>query len=231
MIGIIGAMDVEIEGIVAKMTEITTTNAAGMAFHQGSLAGRRVVVAKCRVGKVNAAMCAQAMVDKFAVAAVINLGVAGAVYDGLNIGDVVVSKNLAQHDFDVTFADRPPGFIPELGVYFVADEKLATAAFDACHEVFLGSGNRAHMGTIATGDQFIADRAAKDRIWEHFEAYCVEMEGAAIAQVCQLNNIPFVVIRAISDKADGSAHADFSEFVAMAADNSAKIVTRLVGVY
>jgi len=228
-IGIIGAMDVEIAGILAKMTDTTTHSASGLDFHTGRLAGRDVVVAKCRIGKVNAAMCATTMINKFSPRAMINLGVAGAIHDALNIGDVVVSQNLVQHDVDVTSARYEPGQVPGLEAFLPADKNLANLAAAACAAVFDGLNNKAHVATIATGDVFVSDRAVKQRIADTFGAYCVEMEGGAIAQVCHLMDTPFVVIRAISDKADGGAKVDFDEFVVTSADYSAQIVARLVG--
>jgi len=227
LIGIIGAMDVEIEGILAVMTDITTTAAGGLDFHTGRLNGKDVVVVKCRIGKVNAAMCVTVMLNKFEADCVINLGVAGAAHDSLNIGDVVVSKNLVQHDMDV----RPyyaPGQVPGLAVFLPADERLASIAAEACNDVFSNLDNKAYIATIATGDIFVHERAVKQHINSTFDAYCIEMEGAAIAQVCHLANAPFVAIRAISDKAEGGAEVDFEEFVATSAAYSSKIVAKMV---
>ena len=229
IIGIIGAMNIEIEGILAQMTNVTTTNAAGIDFHQGNLGDKAVVLARCGVGKVNAALCTQALLDRFPVKAIINLGVAGAIDNTLNIKDVVISRHLVQHDFDITAAgDREPGEISDLGVELVADAALVAAAAAACKQVLSESGSKAYEAPIATGDQFVADKSVKQRISDIFGAFCVEMEGGAIAQVCLLNNVPFVVIRAISDKADGSATQDFMEFVAEAAENSTKIVSAMI---
>ena len=228
LIGIIGAMEVEIVGILAAMTDITTRSIAQISFHVGRLGDKEVVLARCGVGKVNAAMCTQAMLDKFPVLHIINLGVAGAINNSLNIKDVVVSTSLVQHDFDITAVGHPPGHVPALGVELHADKDLAEAALAVCKEIFKGSTSTAYLATIATGDQFVADKNVKERIHSNFDAYCVEMEGAAIAQVCHLNQVPFVVIRAISDKADGSADMDFEEFLTAAAANSSKIVARLV---
>jgi len=228
LIGIIGAMQIEIEGLLADMQDVDVTTAAGLSFHQGKLADKDVVVACCGIGKVNAAMCAQAMVDRFPLLCLINLGVAGAISNELNIKDVVISKHLVQHDFDITSAGHEPGFVPNLGIEIPADQNLAKAAFAACQEVLAQGNNKAHIAPIATGDQFVAHKDIKRRVSDVFNAYCVEMEGAAIAQVCHHNGLPFVVIRAISDKADGSAEMDFADFVAAAADNSIKIVKRMV---
>jgi len=167
------------------------------------------------------------MINKFAPRAIINLGVAGAASDALNIGDVVVSQNLVQHDVDVS-PFYQPGQVPGLEILLPADDDLIKMAFDACNTVFDGLANTAHIATIATGDIFVHDRAVKQHISNAFDAYCVEMEGAAIAQVCHLMEIPFVVIRAISDKADGSAMVDFDEFVATSAAFSSQIVSNLI---
>jgi len=230
--GIIGAMNIEIEGILTQMSNVTTTSAAGINFHQGNLNGKPVVLACCGVGKVNAALCTQAMIDRFPVRAIINLGVAGAIDNALNIKDVVISRHLVQHDFDITAGgNRRPGEISDLGVELVADATLITAATAACQKVLAESGSKAHVAVIATGDQFIADKGKKDRIRELFSPLCVEMEGAAIAQACYLNNMPFVVIRSISDGSDDDADVSFEKFVHIAAENSSLIVEELLKNY
>ena len=230
MFGIIGAMQVEIDGLLAKMDRISTEIIAGMDFHIGKFNGADVVVAKCRVGKVNAAMCAQAMIDRFSINSLINLGVAGGLLSSLKIGDVVVSQDLVQHDVDACAFGYKIGEIPGLVLSsFPANEKMIETAIGICLEVLAENGNDAKVGRIATGDQFVTDKIVKKHILDTFGAYCVEMEGAAIAQVCYLNKIPFVAIRAISDNADGSAEEDFLNFVERAAQNSSKIVERLIG--
>ncbi|MCL2235963.1 MAG: 5'-methylthioadenosine/adenosylhomocysteine nucleosidase [Defluviitaleaceae bacterium] len=229
MIGIIGAMEVEVQGILEQMTDKTTRTIGGLDFHEGKIGGAPVVVVKCGIGKVNAAHCASILVTSFDVAGVINTGVAGGINPHVNIGDVAISNDLVQHDVEATEFGYVTGQVPGLASpYFAACkeliEKAKTAAKDALPE-----GKKWHVGRIATGDQFIASRRAKDAIWESHVPLCTEMEGAAIAQVCMLTATPFVAIRAISDKADGTAHEDFPTFMEETAVTSAKLVMGMVG--
>ncbi|MCL2573520.1 MAG: 5'-methylthioadenosine/adenosylhomocysteine nucleosidase [Defluviitaleaceae bacterium] len=229
MIGIIGALSVEVEGLLTKMKIADINTIGGMVFYTGEIADKKAVVARCGVGKVNAAMCAQAMIVSFPVTAIINLGAAGAIDNTLNIGDVVVATDLVHHDVNAGSFGYLPGQVPGMDALpFPADERIAKSALSAYSATFAGEA-KVHHGRIATGDQFIEDADVKQHISEEFAALCVEMEGAAIAQVCYLNRIPFAAIRAISDKADGSAQANFDEFVAQAAENSAKVVEVMLG--
>jgi len=229
MIGIIGALAIEVEGLQAKMEIADIITIGGMVFYTGEIAGKKVVIARCGVGKVNAAMCAQAMIISFPVTAVINLGAAGAIDNALNIGDVVVATELVHHDVNAGSFGYKPGELPGMQMHTLpADIKLADLAMKA-YGTTLEGGAKVHHGLIATGDQFIEDAEAKKWILDEFAALCVEMEGAAIAQVCYLNKIPFAAIRAISDKADGSAQATFEEFVVQAAENSTKVVMQMMG--
>lgn len=229
MIGIIGALTVEVEGLLGKMKTDDIITIGGMIFYTGEIAGKKAVVARCGVGKVNAAMCAQAMIVSFPVTAVINLGAAGAIDNMLNIGDVVVATDLVHHDVNAGSFGYLPGQVPGMDMLpFPTDERITELAMAAYGAIF-AEGAKVHHGRIATGDQFIEDTAIKQHISEEFKALCVEMEGAAIAQVCFLNKIPFAAIRAISDKADGSAQAAFDEFVMQAAENSSKVVMEIMG--
>ena len=222
-VGIIGAMEAEVALLKSKLDIISAKQVAGIDFYLGKLAGKNVVVARCRVGKVNAAMCAQILIDMYGVDCIINVGVAGAVANELNIADVVISSDLVQHDFDTTGVGDEPYMNPSISEsFFAAEQWLVELAKASCEAVL--TDNKAYVGRIATGDQFIMCNDVKARIWNDLGGACVEMEGAAIAQVCYLNNIPFVVIRSISDKADDSAHVVFEEFVHEAADISAKVV-------
>jgi len=230
MIGIIGAMAVEVEGLLEKMNIDDIQTIGGMVFYTGEIAGKKAVVARCGVGKAHAAMCTQAMIISFPVTAVINLGVAGAIDNMLNIGDVVVSSDLVHHDMSTGTSGGAAGQVPGLDVLaFTADNELVKSAISAYNTVFEDGTGKAHNGRIASGDQFVDNMPQRQQIFDSFGALCVEMEGAAIAQVCYLNQIPFVVIRAISDKADGSAEVDFLEFVAQSAENSAKVVMEMMG--
>ncbi|MCL2618330.1 MAG: 5'-methylthioadenosine/adenosylhomocysteine nucleosidase [Defluviitaleaceae bacterium] len=226
-VGIIGAMESEVSLLRSRLDIIMAKQVAGMDFYMGKLAGKNVVVVRCRVGKVNAAICAQILIDMYGVDCIVNTGAAGALADVLNIGDVVVSSDLVHHDFDTTGVEDPPYMNTSIdNSFFRADEKLVNAAKNACAAVL--KNGRAHTGRIASGDQFIMSHEIKARIYNDLGAMCVEMEGAAIGQTCYLNNVPFVVIRAISDKADNSAHMDFEQFVIQAASGSAMVVEAML---
>lgn len=175
------------------------------------------------IGKVNAGMCAQILVDVFNVSHLINTGIAGSLKAEINIGDIVVSTDLVHHDMDAVNFGYPLGQIPQMDTFsFKADERLVELAEKACHEV--NPEIQVFRGRIVSGDQFIADKAVKNRITENFQGYCTEMEGAAIAQAAYLNDVPFVVLRAISDKADDSASMDYPTFEAQAAEHCVKLV-------
>jgi len=223
--GIIGAMDEEVNGLKSKMELVESVQIAGNEFFKGNLYGREIVVVKCGIGKVNAAICTQALIDRFAPQFVINTGVAGSMDARAGIGDIVVSDDLVQHDFDSTaFGDSEVGEIPRLGMrFFKADKLLIDVALSAPVDTY-----KLLKGRIATGDQFIADAAHKNKIKELFAPLCVEMEGAAIAHACHLNSVPFVVIRAVSDNADGSADITFEKFLNLAATNSSLIVEAIL---
>lgn len=226
-IAVMGAMDSEIKNLLNEMKNIEVLEKSGTKFYKGILQGKEVVLFKSGVGKVNASMTTTMAIELFQAKKIIFTGVAGAVNNKLNIGDVVISENLVQHDFDTTAFGRKKGLVPgsKDGV-FAADKELISVAKDASEKV-LGK-ERSHIGTIATGDQFIADKGKVSELQGEFGAWAVEMEGAAVAHVANLHNIPVVVIRSISDKADGSAHMNFSEFEQLAADNSVNIVKEML---
>ncbi len=227
MIGIIGAMDEEISQIVDKMTGVTTTQMAGMIFNEGMIGDKDIVAVRSGIGKVNAAMCTQILATFYHVDMVINTGVAGSLKNEINIGDIVISTDALQHDMDATGFGYELGVIPRMKTsVFKADEDLIKKAEAACKEAVPEIG--IFKGRVVSGDQFVSDKAVKDRIVEQFKGFCTEMEGAAIAQAAYLNNIPFLVIRAISDKADGSATMDYSEFERKAIDHSVALMCNLL---
>ncbi len=226
-IGIIGAMELEVSELQSKMETDKVVEKAGMKFHEGTLGGRNVVIVQCGIGKVNAGICVQILSDVFDVDAVINTGVAGSLRAEINIGDIVVSTDACEHDMDVSALGYKPGIIPQMAEsFFKADRALAEAAIAVCKEV--NPDISVYEGRILSGDQFISDGAVKDRLIAEFDGSCTEMEGAAIAHAAFLNHIPYVVVRAISDKADGSAHMDYPEFERAAAAHCAKLVENLV---
>lgn len=228
MIGIIGAMDEEISQIADKMADVTITEMADMVFKKGRFAGKDVVAVRSGIGKVNAAICTQILATYFHVDAVINTGVAGSLRNEINIGDIVISTDAVQHDMDATGFGYKPGVIPRMKVSeFKADERLTQLAKEACEKAVPQIG--VFTGRVVSGDQFVSDKAVKDKISAEFGGYCTEMEGAAIAQAAYLNGIPFLVIRAISDKADGSASMDYNEFERKAIDNSVALLSEMIG--
>ncbi|MDO4845022.1 MAG: 5'-methylthioadenosine/adenosylhomocysteine nucleosidase [Oscillospiraceae bacterium] len=226
-VGVIGAMDAEVDALKAAMTDTRTEQAAGMTFCAGRLAGKDAVVVRCGMGKVNAGICAQTLISRFGVTEVINTGVAGSLDNRIGIGDVVISEDAAQHDFDVSPIGFQRGEIPYTGlVAFPADKTLREAAKAAAQS---DPGRfSVFEGRICSGDQFLTTREQKNTVTERFGGLCCEMEGAAIAQVCYLNETPFVILRAISDKVDGSEEMEFSRFAEMAAARCAGIVLRMV---
>ena len=226
MLGIIAALSFELEEILLHMKDVEQVELWDLVFYKGRLGGKDAVAIQCKVGKVNAARTTAALLSRFPISAVINTGIAGALSAELNIGDIVISSSFVQHDVDVTGFGNEPGCIPASGVGYVnADEGLINAAAAAADDVL--TKHKAIIGRIAKGDQFIENQGRKDDIISVFKAHCVEMETAAMAQVCQAAGIPIVGIRAMSDKADGSAHASMEEFGIEAAKRAAQIVLQI----
>ncbi len=226
-IGILGAMEVEVENLISMIDNVVSTKIGMNEFFSGKINDKDVVVTRCGIGKVNSAVATQMMIDKFDVDCVINTGVAGAMHDELDVCDIVISTDLIQHDFDTSGAGDKKGVVCGFDFEsFSADEHMISVCEEACKEVL--EENKHHKGRIATGDQFIFDRDIKNNIKNDFTPHCVEMEGCAIAQTATINNKPFVVIRSISDKADDSATITYGEFVKIAADYSAKIVIKML---
>lgn len=224
-LGIIGAMAVEVDTLKEKMDDLTLSTHAGMEFASGTLEKLPVVIALCGVGKVNAALCVQILCDCFGVTHVVNTGVAGSLWAELDIGDIVVSQDAMYHDFDVRKLGYPMGQVPGLDVLsFPADDLLLALAFQASETVNPG---HTRIGRVASGDQFISSAQQKDAIIQSTHALCAEMEGAAIAQAAYLNKVPFVILRAISDKADDSAEMDYPAFEALAAKRCAAVTQAL----
>lgn len=232
--GIIGAMASEVALLTARMEDASTLRTAGMDFHYGTLEGVPAVVAQCGVGKVCAALCAQAMIDRFHVAALVNTGVAGGVAAGLSVGDLVIGAGAVQHDFDITAFGHVKGYMdfgPDGGdgtrpTRFDADPRLVSA-FRTAADAVLGAG-KTREGIIASGDVFVSDDGVKREIASRFGAAAVEMEGGAIAQAAYANAVPFVIVRAISDLAGEGAHVSFDEFEKAAAESCAEIVTEML---
>lgn len=227
-IGIIGAMEIEVEKLISDMTKERTLKRARMEFFEGELNGVNVVVVRSGVGKVNAGVCVQILADEFKVTHIINTGVAGSLDSAIDIGDIVVSTDVCYHDVDATIWGYAPGEVPQLGVAtFEADKELVKLTMRALG-LTLHSQCVGFEGRIVSGDQFIASDDVKKKLSSTFHAMCAEMEGAAIAHASFLNEIPFVIIRSISDKADHSAEMDYPEFEKKAATRSAKLVEYII---
>ena len=227
-IGIIGAMDSEIAMLLEHLTDRCTRQVGGITFHSGIIGKRRVVIAKCGIGKVFAAMCAQAMILTYCPDIIINTGVGGAIECGIRVGDIVIGSRLVQHDMDTSAIGDPVGLISGINViYFDCDEKNAKIMESCARELSLSH----RRGIIASGDQFIADKGKKELISERFDASVCEMEGAAIAHVAYVNRVPFLVIRAISDSADESSSMDYMQFLPIAAKNSASLTLKFIEKY
>ena len=224
-LGIIGAMAIEVETLVQNLENVKESTHAWSTYYEGKLEGLDVVVVQCGVGKVNAAMCAQILCSCYGVTHIVNTGIAGSLCAELDIGDFVVSQDAMYHDFDCVHFGYPVGKVPGMDVIaFPADEMLIHYAREAAESVHPG---HSRMGRVASGDLFVAEKAAKERIIERTQALCTEMEGAAIAQTAYRNGTPFVILRAISDKADDSAEMDYPTFEKIAAHRCAEITRAL----
>ena len=219
-VAVVGAMDEEVERLLGSLSLVERLAAGPFHVAQGELEGVPVVVARCGIGKVNAAALTQYVVS-LGVRSVVLTGVAGAVDPGLRVGDVVVGVDAVQHDVDVTGLGYAPGEVPGAGTAFACDPRLVDLATEAARDL---PGVRVVRGRVASGDVFVADAGVGARIWELFGAVCAEMEGAACAQVCAAWGVPFVVVRSISDTADHAAHVDFRSFTALAAQRAEALV-------
>ena len=224
-LGIIGAMQEEVETLLSRMENKKELRKAGSVFFEGVLEGLPAVIVQCGVGKVNAAMCTQVLCDLFDVTHLVNTGIAGSLCAELDIGDLVVSRDAMYHDVDAVHFGYPYGKVPGMDVIgFPADEAMMNYAHAAAEAVNPG---HTKVGRIASGDQFVAEKALKEKIIAVTQGLCTEMEGAAIAQTAYRNGIPFVILRAISDKADDSAEMDYPTFERIAAHRCAEVTMSL----
>lgn len=225
-LGIIGAMELEVETLKSQMKVEEIITRASMEFYTGTLDNTKVVVVKSGIGKVNAALCVQILVDVFQVTHIINTGIAGSLCADLDIGDIVISSDVVHHDVDLRFFGYPLGEVPGMGFReFKADESMITLANECCKIV--NPEKTVKVGRIVSGDQFIGNKQVKENLIDNFHGLCVEMEGASIAHSSYLNNIPFIIVRAISDKADDSAVEDYPTFERKAAEYCAKLVKEI----
>lgn len=229
LIGIIGAMDEEVEALIEEMDIEEILKKGGLTFRKGKIKNCECVVVRAGVGKVNAAMCTSMLIALFDVTAVINTGVAGGISKNykLNIGDIVISKDAIEHDFDATGFGFELGQIPRMdNSVFTASKRLRKFAMD-CKSV-LPKEVKVYEGRVVTGDQFISSKGKIEMLAKTFNGDCAEMEGGSIAHVCYLNNIEFVIIRSISDSADGDAELTYQEFEKEAAKNSARLTEKIL---
>lgn len=223
MIGIIGAMEEEVRLLIDAMEEKETTSLAGMVFYKGILKKKKVVIVQSGIGKVNMAVCTQILIDKFGVTHLINTGVAGGLYKDIEVGDIMISSDALQHDMDATAFGYKKGEIPRMETsVFSADEELVRIAEETCQEV--NPDIQCFVGRVVSGDQFISSNEKKHQLIQDFGGYCAEMEGAAMAQAACLNKIPFVILRAISDKADQEATGSYEEFEKAAIKHIVRLV-------
>ena len=230
MLGIIGAMDEEVARMKEQMEDAQVQTWAGMEFYRGRINGKEAVVVRSGIGKVNAAVCAQILADRYEVSAIVNTGIAGSLDGKIDIGDIVLSTDALQHDMDATNFGYPLGQIPRMEVLsFQADRRLLELARTCCKEV--NPDIHVYEGRVVSGDQFVSSQEKKEWLIRNFKGSCTEMEGAAIAQAAYLNGIPFLIIRAISDKADNSATMDYPAFEAQAIDHSVNLMLEMIRHY
>ncbi len=227
-IGIIGALEEEVVAIIGSMASCKTEHLGFFDIHTGELFGKKIAVAKCGVGKVFAAICAEAMIIRYSPSLIVNTGVGGALAAGLDSGDIVIGSELCQHDMDTFPLGDPIGLISGINkIFFEADKRAVSIIENAC----LKFGYGFVIGRIASGDKFVASKEEKERIVSIFSASACEMEGAAIAHTAFVNNTPFAVIRAISDSADGEASMSYLEFLPLAAERSTRLTLELIKEY
>ena len=219
---IITATEEEFDAIKNIMNKIEEISYWNLTFLKGKINNKKYVLARCGVGKVNAARVTQILTDKFDLECIINVGSAGGLNDSLNIGDIIIGEKLVQHDFDITAFEHEKGYITDTGTFFKGDKGLIQSLKNIKLE-----NTKIITGTIASGDIFCTDPKMKEKIKTKFNADCCEMEGAAIAQVCYLNKVPFIVIRSISDIPNGKNHIDFNQFIKLASKNCAEIIRQL----
>ncbi len=223
-IAIMGAMPEEVEPIIRKLDDVQTIVYGDNKYYKGTYHGKEVVVAYSKIGKVFATLTAATLIEKFECELLLFSGVAGAINDTLKIGDLIVANGLCQHDLDITAFGHPFGYVPEGNVCIHPDEGLRATAKDVAKQ----KGLTLKEGIIATGDQFVADVERKEWIAATFKADALEMEGASVAVVCNALNVPFFVLRAISDSADMDASFNFDEFLESSAKISADFILSMV---
>lgn len=227
MYGIIAAMQEEMQEIKKIMTEIEEIKKYELIFIKGKINKENVILVEAGIGKVNAARVTQILISNFEIKAIINVGSAGSANDELNIGDIVIGKEIVQHDFDITAFGHPKGYISNIGQYVESDSKLITKMEQIIEKISYNEF-KIKIGVISSGDIFCTESKMKEKIRTKFNADAIEMEGAAIAQVCKLDNIPFIIIRSISDTPNGKNEIVFDEFLQIASKRCAQIITEFL---
>ncbi len=228
MIGIIGAMGIEVRALADLLDDKKSETISGVEYMSGKIYGKDVVLAVCGIGKVFAAICAQTMILKYNPDVIINTGVAGTLTDALSIGDIAIADSVVQHDMDTSPLGDPVGLLSGINIVKIPADKKTCEKIERCVEEI---GANYEIGTIASGDQFLANKEVKERIVGNFGAIACEMEGAAVGHVCYVNNKPFCVLRAISDCADGSGAENYTEFLGKAAENATMIMAKFIKEY
>lgn len=225
MIGIIGAMDVEVNELNKKIESPVVTSLAGSDYVCGEICGVKVCVAKCSPGKVNAALCTQIMIDRFDVDSILNTGVGCSLNENVVIKDIVIANEVCEYDIDITALGEPRGFINGIDSVKIETDKSMS---ENLARTALGCGEKIHIGCITSGDTFISDKKTKDFLSSEFNAICGEMEGGAIGHVCKANRVPFAVLRCVSDGGDKNAAIDYPTFKKIAANKSAAIIENYI---
>lgn len=226
-IGIIAAMQEEMEAIKEIMTEITIRKIYELVFFEGKINKKECVLVECGVGKVNSSRTTQILIDKFEIEYIINVGSAATANDNLDIGDIVLGKDLIQHDFDITAFGHPKGYISNIGVKVQSDKELINK-FEEATKKIEQRNYKIKIGTIASGDIFCTEIKMKQKINSKFNADAIEMEGAAIAQVCHLDKVPFIIVRSISDNPNGNNNITFDEYLKLAAKRCSEILKNVI---
>lgn len=228
MIGIIGAMGVEIRSLAEILENKQTETISGVDYMSGTIYGKEVVLAVCGIGKVFAAICAQTMILKYNPDVIINTGVAGTLSNKLSIGDIAIADSVVQHDMDTSALGDPVGLLSGINIVKIPADKATYEKIETCVK---NNNTNYQIGTIASGDQFLASNDIKNKIVKNFNAIAGEMEGGSIGHVCFVNQKPFCVIRAISDCADGSGAENYLEFLDKAAANAVKVMKEYIKNY
>lgn len=226
LVGIIGAMKVEVAELINNMEIERVDSFSSISFYHGKIKGYDVIIAQCGVGKVHAAMCTQTMILKFCPDLIINTGVAGSLSPLLDVGDCAIASGVVQYDLDTTAVGDPLGMISGLEVIEIdCDQRIVQKLVEVVSSM---EGTKYEVGLFATGDRFLNSKEAKDQVSSGFKAIAVEMESGSIGQVCYINKVPFGIVRAISDNADNTSHIDYSDFLVKAASKAALIVEEFV---